>query len=128
MLFQVLRIGAVALKECGMPVLTSPSLGRRALQGAAIATLAMIYPASAQQAALTPDQCRNAQIIGNAIMEKYKVSSQLAESFGKFVFSKCDMNTEWQLATDVDKKAFGEFRARIVALRTAAASPALTRQ
>jgi hypothetical protein len=117
-------------RECHMPVLSSSSAPRRALQTAALAgaTLASaIFPSAAQQVALTPEQCRNAQIIGNAVFDKHPISSDLAKSFVSFVSSKCDMNTDWKLATDADKKAFSEFRLRLIALRTAAVTPALVK-
>jgi hypothetical protein len=104
-----------------MPVLTSSSLGRRTLRGAAVATLATIYPAAAQQVALTAKQCSDAVSIANALMRSNtgKISGDLVDSFTKFRVSKCDLNTDWKIANEDDRRVFGEFRLRLIALRIA---------
>ena len=104
-----------------MPVLTSSSLGRRAVQAAAISTLATIYPAAAQQVALTPQQCRDAIIIAGAIKDRFagKMSVQLIDSFARFRDSNCDLDTNFVRETPADNEAFKEFRLRLIAMRTA---------
>ena len=93
----------------------------------AASVVGAIFPAAAQQA-FSQQQCRDAQVIGNAIMQRYAISDRLAGSYRRFIGSGCDMNTDWELVTPVDQQAFGEYRIRLVALRTADArgSKALT--
>ena len=123
MLYYRPRLGSLALD-------LNSSTFRKAAIG--LATVAMMgasavasSPAAAQQQASAPftaEQCRDAKIIGNAVMSKFRVSAELADSFVKFGQSNCDMNTNWRLSTPVDEKAFSEFRLKLIAIRTADAS------
>jgi hypothetical protein len=87
-----------------------------------VATLlaATAFPAAAQQA-LSPAQCRDAISISTQIMTRYrgKISADLAQSFGKFGDSKCDLQTAFtRKEGTADEQAFGEFRVKLIALRT----------
>jgi hypothetical protein len=96
---------------------------RNAVTGLAMGALALAGAVSAataqQQIALTPQQCSQAQDIAYSLMKKYKISPRLAASFRNFRLSNCDMKTVFERDTDTDEKAFGEFRLRLIALRTA---------
>ena len=83
------------------------------------------FSAAAQQASLTSEQCQNAISISTQIMTKYRgqISDKLARSFGQFRDSKCDLSTPFtRVEGTADEKAFGEFRLKLIALRTADAS------
>lgn len=89
----------------------------------AAVTVALLFVAAtpgAAQLSFTPSQCRDALVIGNAIMTKYRISPKLAASFGRFRDSGCDLKTVFDRDTDIDEKAFGEFRVKLIAFRTAA--------
>jgi hypothetical protein len=94
-----------------------PALFLRKSAIAASAIAAFGLPAAAEQA-LSPLQCRDALVIGNAVMTKYAVSPRLATSFKNFRLSNCDPKTVFERDTDIDDKAFGEFRVKLIALRT----------
>ena len=80
-------------------------------------------PAALAVARLPADQCRNAIIIGNAIMRREPISPRLAASFDRFGESQCRLDTVFERDTDVDERAFGEFRVRLIALRMSDANP-----
>jgi len=108
---------------------------RRAIAGAAMGALAVLaaFPVNAQQqVALTSKQCEDAVSISTAIMTKYRgqISEKLARSFGQFRDSKCDLGTPFtRVEGTADDKAFGEFRLKLIALRTADVSrPAVLAQ
>jgi hypothetical protein len=91
------------------------------------------FSAAAQQTALTNEQCQNAISISTQIMTKYRgqISEKLAKSFGQFRDSKCDLSTSFsRVEGTADEKAFGEFRLKLIALRTADISrpPVLAKQ
>jgi hypothetical protein len=74
-------------------------------------------------ARLPEEQCRNAIIISNAIMRREPISPRLAASFSRFGESQCRLDTVFERDTDVDERAFGEFRVRLIALRMTDANP-----
>ncbi|MEA2875533.1 MAG: hypothetical protein QOF14_729 [Hyphomicrobiales bacterium] len=51
-------------------------------------------------------------------MTKYAISPALASSFRQFRVSSCDPNTVFNRDTDTDETAFGEFRLKLIALRS----------
>jgi len=90
---------------------------------------APLPPAAATAALLPPDQCRSAILIGTEIMERNAISGRLASSFERFRLSNCRLDTVFERETDIDNRAFGEFRVRLIALRMSAAnSPAALAQ
>ena len=107
----------------------------------ATSTLAGIFPAAAQQSTAQPassasqvgvpftaQQCDDATRIIIALLGKYegRMSAHLAKSMGDFVRSKCDLNTSFSRLPGVDDAPYGEFRLRMIALRSgrgAAAAP-----
>lgn len=104
------------------------SFGTRAAALATAGVLAAnamgLFAASAQQqqqTALTEKQCSDAISIANAVVQSHKgkLSKELIDSFVKFGKSNCDLNTDWKLMGRTDEQAFGEFRVRLVALRSA---------
>lgn len=104
---------------------SSWATARNAVTGLAMLGLTVLnaFPAAAQQA-LSPKQCSDAISIADAIVQanKGKISPDLINSFVKFGESKCDMNTDWKLMNKIDEQIFGQFRVRLIALRTAAVS------
>jgi hypothetical protein len=79
------------------------------------------FPAAAEQA-FTPKQCENAIAISTSILDKYKgrISEKLVSSFGRFRDSHCDLATPFtRIEGTADDQAFGEFRLKLIALRTA---------
>jgi hypothetical protein len=129
MLYSALRLGSL------LPELTRFEFGRtaRSLTAGALMSLAAAYPAAAQQAGtpFTAKQCSDAVSIATVLVEKNKdsISRALVDSFVRFSRSNCDLNTDWELAGQADERIFGEFRVRLVALRSADLnrSPALAR-
>ena len=104
------------------------SIIRNATFGAALATSALLgFPAAAQQA-FSLTQCRDALVVGNAILSKYAVSQRLASSFKNFRLSGCNPKTVFERENEVDEDAFGEFRIKLIALRTEAAQRSLPQQ
>ena len=93
--------------------------------------IAAAFPAAGQQvsAPFTQRQCEDAKSIIISLLTKYRgrISSELAQSFGAFATSNCDLGTNFVRTNATDEQAFGELRVRLVALRTADAGPALTR-
>lgn len=94
---------------------------RNSLIAAAAAIVTASTPVSAQNV-LTPQQCEKAISISTGILTKYrgKISADLAQSFGRFRDSKCDLKTEFtRVKGTSDEEAFGEFRVLLIALKTA---------
>lgn len=90
------------------------------------------FPAAAQQTGtpFTAQQCSDAISIANAIVQKNKgkISRELIESFVAFAQSKCDLKTQFtRVDGTADEDAFGEFRLKLVALRTTARPVSLTK-
>ncbi len=79
------------------------------------------FPAAAEQATLTSQQCREAKAVTIAVMSKYAISPRLATSFKQFTTSGCDLKTNFEVDTTVDDRAFGEFRTKLIVLRKAEA-------
>jgi hypothetical protein len=105
---------------------TAFALGALAFVGPAILGM---FPAAAQQTSLPPKQCEDAISISTAIMTKYqgRISAKLADSFGRFRDSRCDLGTQFtRVEGTADEVAFGEFRVRLIAMRTAANNPTAT--
>lgn len=100
---------------------TSFRTGATALTTAAVIGLSAFGAAAQQQSALTAKQCSDAISIANAVVQSHKgkLSQELVESFVRFGKSNCDLNTDWKLMGKADEQAFGEFRLRLVALRSA---------
>jgi len=70
---------------------------------------------------LPPKQCRDAVSISTEILTKYRsrISAKLIASFGQFRESNCDLSTEFtRVEGTADDEAFGEFRVRLIALRS----------
>jgi hypothetical protein len=93
----------------------------------AVATIGLLaasgaFGAAAQTGApLTTKQCSDAISISTAIMTKYRgrISEKLARSFGQFRDSNCDLKTTFtRVEGTADDAAFGEFRLKLIALRT----------
>ena len=79
------------------------------------------FPAAAQETVLGDAQCRTARAVAIAVLEKYsgKISEPLANSFAAFNKS-CDLKTKFERVPGTpDDDAFGEFRVKIIAIRTA---------
>jgi hypothetical protein len=75
-------------------------------------------PVPVTPARLPADQCLNAVLLSNAIMRREAISPRLAASFSRFGESQCRLDTVFERDTDVDERAFGEFRLLLIALRT----------
>jgi hypothetical protein len=71
---------------------------------------------------LTAQQCRDAIIVSDAIKRKYagRISAKLVASFAQFRDSSCDLGTSFtRVERTADDDAYGEFRVRLIALRSA---------
>lgn len=97
--------------------------GQQVADHAPPSALGAKQPAAPTAARLPEEQCRNAIIISNAIMRREPISPRLAASFGRFGESQCSLDTVFERDTDVDERAFGEFRVRLIALRMTDANP-----
>ena len=70
-----------------------------------------------------PDQCAAALRIAEQIKEKFDISPRLDASFERFRRSECDVQTRFERDTEIDVKAFLEFRFRFEMWRTCADNP-----
>jgi hypothetical protein len=91
--------------------------------GIATASALGTFSAAAEEAGkpFTQTQCSNAISIANALVQanRGQISNGLVDSFVRFSKSKCDLNIDWNLTGKNDEKVFGEFRVRLIALRSA---------
>lgn len=92
--------------------------------GAVMSAASALFCVGAQQSeaqggkSFTAEQCDDAKRLALTVMRRYPtMSSALAGSFRSFA-EKCDPGTLFIRDTDVDEQAFGEFRVKLVALRT----------
>jgi hypothetical protein len=106
---------------------SSSGISRRAVALAAAAVVGasalMPFSASAQQA-FTRTQCNQATAVADALTTKYngKISSEFANSIRTFVVRNCDMSTDFRMMPGTaDKDAFGEFRTKLIVIKTSAA-------
>jgi hypothetical protein len=67
------------------------------------------------QVKLPPDHCEGALLLAEQIKQRYDISPRLEASFQKFRLSNCDVLTSFERDTEVDVKAFLEFRLRFEA-------------
>ena len=69
------------------------------------------------------DQCAAALNIAEQIKEKFDISPRLEASFERFRRSRCDVQTRFERDTEVDVKAFVEFRFRFEMWKTCTDNP-----
>jgi hypothetical protein len=81
-----------------------------------------VLPAAAQ-VKFAPDQCEAALRIAEEIRDQYDISAYLIASFDQFRRSRCDVETRFARDTEVDVKAFLEFRMRFEMWRTCNDNP-----
>jgi hypothetical protein len=79
-------------------------------------------PASAQ-VKFAPDQCAAALSIAEEIEDSFDISPRLKASFERFRRSRCDVDTRFERDTEVDVKAFLEFRLKFEMWRTCNDNP-----
>jgi hypothetical protein len=79
-------------------------------------------PASAQ-VKFAPDQCAAALSIAEEIEDGFDISPRLKASFERFRRSRCDVDTRFERDTEVDVKAFLEFRLKFEMWRTCNDNP-----
>ena len=97
------------------------SMSRRSLVARAVvalslgAGLALAAGTAAAQVRLPPDHCEGALLVAEQIKQRYDISPRLEASFQKFRISNCDVLTSFERDTEVDVKAFLEFRLRFEA-------------
>jgi hypothetical protein len=99
-----------------------PAISLRYSLAAAAAAIVAASASAQAQTALTPQQCEKAISVSTGILTKYRgrISVDLAQSFGRFRDSKCDLKTEFtRVKGTSDDEAFGEFRVLLIALKTA---------
>jgi hypothetical protein len=87
------------------------------------AGLALPDDRAAAQVRLPPDHCEGALFIAEQVKEAYDISPRLAASFQRFRLSNCDVDTSFERDTEVDVKAFAEFRLRFEAWKICSADP-----
>ena len=75
------------------------------------------------QVRLPPDHCEGALFIAERIKERYEISPRLEASFQRFRQSRCDVDTSFERDTEVDVKAFLEFRLKFEMWRTCNDNP-----
>jgi hypothetical protein len=87
-------------------------------------------PSAAQQVngSLSAQQCSDALSIAHQLVARNagKISSDLRDSFARFGKSNCALETDWKTTGKQDEEIFGEFRLRLIAMRTANAAKAPT--
>jgi len=107
-----------------MKTIRKAALRRIAFATLAGALLLATFPAGAQPP-LTKDQCYQAMAVVDALTTKYngRISADFIKSIKTFVARDCDMDVEFKVIPGTsDKDAFGEFRLKITAIKTAEAS------
>jgi len=75
------------------------------------------------QLKFAPDQCAAALRIAEEIKQQFDISPLLAASFENFRRSDCDVETRFGRDTEVDLKAFFEFRFRFELWKTCNDNP-----
>jgi hypothetical protein len=100
------------------------SSSKAKILAAAIAAAGAIGASGAQADSLNPKQCDDAISLATTIVQRNagKISPGLKDSFIAFSKSNCDLNTDWKITGQVDESIFGEFRLKLIALRSAAVS------
>jgi hypothetical protein len=102
-------------------------MSRRAIAGKVVAlslaALALAASMASAQIRLPPDHCEGALYIFERIKERYEISPRLEASFQKFRVSNCDVETPFERDTEIDVKAFAEFRLRFEAWKICSADP-----
>jgi hypothetical protein len=95
-----------------------------ALLAVAIATtLALAGRPASAQVKFAPDQCAAALSIAEEIEDSFDISPRLKASFERFRRSRCDVDTRFERDTEVDVKAFLEFRLKFEMWRTCNDNP-----
>ena len=87
------------------------------------AALALAGRAASAQVKFAPDQCEAALRIAEEIKDQYDISPRLDASFERFRRSRCDVETRFERDTEVDVKAFLEFRMKFEMWRTCTDNP-----
>jgi hypothetical protein len=80
------------------------------------------HPTSAQ-VKFAPDQCAAALRIAEEVTDQYDISPRLEASFERFRRSRCDVETRFERDTEIDVKAFLEFRMKFEMWRTCNDNP-----
>jgi hypothetical protein len=87
------------------------------------AGLALPHRAAFAQLTFEPDQCAAALRIAEQIKEKFDISPRLDASFERFRRSRCDVQTRFERDTEIDVKAFLEFRFKFEMWKTCNDNP-----
>jgi hypothetical protein len=87
------------------------------------ATLALAPRTASAQVKFAPDQCEAALRIAEEIKDQYDISARLDASFERFRRSRCDVETRFERDTEIDVKAFLEFRMKFEMWRTCNDNP-----
>jgi len=89
----------------------------------ALAALALTPRPASAQVKFAPDQCAAALSIAEEIEDSFDISPRLKASFERFRRSRCDVDTRFERDTEVDVKAFLEFRLKFEMWRTCNDNP-----
>jgi hypothetical protein len=88
-----------------------------------VAGLALPDGRAFAQLTFEPDQCAAAVNIAEQIKQKFDISPRLEASFERFRRSRCDVETRFERDTEIDVKAFLEFRFRFELWKTCNDNP-----
>jgi hypothetical protein len=118
----------ISIRADCLPLRCSPFLGRgncvaTLTATALVAALTLATHTASAQVKFAPDQCAAALRIADEIKELYDISPHLAASFEEFRRSRCDVETRFGRDTEIDVKAFLEFRMKFEMWRTCNDNP-----